>query len=57
MKKFNATLSGANFINVEADRMEVRENMLWVWSGEKLAALVEITAIISAHISERGNNG
>lgn len=33
MKKFNATLSGANFINVEADRMEVRENMLWVWSG------------------------
>lgn len=55
MKRFTATLNDMSFINTEASRMEVRENMLWVWDGNQLVAVVEMTAIISAHISERGD--
>lgn len=54
MKKFTATLNDMSFINIAADRMEVKENLLWVWDGAQLVALVETTAIICAHISERG---
>lgn len=57
MKRFSATLNDMSFINTAADRMEVNDNMLWVYDGEKLVALVETTVIISAHISERGANG
>ena len=53
MKKFAATLNDNSFINTSADRMEVCDNMLYVWDENKLVALVEITAIISAHLSER----
>ena len=53
MKKFCATLNDMSFINTEGDRMEVKDNMLYVYDGDQLVALVEITAIISAHISER----
>lgn len=56
MKRFTATLNDMSFINTAADRMEVSENMLYVYDGHQLVALVEITAIIVAHISERGVN-
>lgn len=55
MKKFTATLNDMSFINTQADRMEVKENMLWVYNGGELVALVETSAIITAHISERIN--
>ena len=54
MKKFTATLNDMSFINTVGDRMEVKDNLLWVYNGDRLVALVETTAIISAHISERG---
>ena len=53
MKKFCATLNDMSFINTPADRMAVNDNMLYVYDGDRLVALVETTAIISAHISER----
>lgn len=53
MRKFCATLNDMSFINTTADKMEVKENMLYVYDGEQLVAMVETTAIISAHISER----
>lgn len=52
MKKFGATLNDMSFINITADRMEIRENMLYVYDGEQLVALVETTAIICAYITE-----
>lgn len=52
MKKFCATLNDMSFINITADRMEIYENMLHVYDGEQLVAMVEATAIISAYISE-----
>lgn len=53
--RFVATLNDGSFVNVRADRMEAFDNMLYVYSGEKLVALVEVTAVISAHLSERGD--
>lgn len=55
MKKFCATLNDMSFINTPADRMEVNDNMVYAYNGNQLVALVEITAVISAHISERGD--
>ena len=52
MKKFSAILNDGSYINVSADRMEANENMLHVYDGTILVALVEITAIISAKITE-----
>lgn len=55
MKRFCAILNDMSFINTAADRMEIKDNMLYVYDGPNLVALVETTAIVSAHISERGN--
>ena len=57
MKRFTATLNDMSFINTAGDRMEVSDNMLYVYDGPQLVALVEVSAIITAHISERGANG
>ena len=56
MKRCNIILNGLNYINVAADRMEREENMLYVWDGNSLVAVVELTAVISAHISEKGDS-
>ena len=50
--RFCATLNDGSFINIQADRMDVRENMLFVWNGMDLVGLVEMGAIISARIGE-----
>lgn len=54
MKRCNIVLNDNSYINVAADRMEKEENMLYVWDGDDLVAVVEITAVIAAHISEKG---
>lgn len=54
MNKFVAQLNDGSFINTSADRMEIQENMLCAYNNNQLVALVEITAIISAHLRENG---
>lgn len=54
MKRFIVTMNDGSFINVEATRMKLVENMIHVYEHDDLVALVEISAVISAHISERG---
>lgn len=54
MKRANIILPQEKYINVPADRMEVNENLLYVYNGEDLTALVDVSVILSAHISERG---
>lgn len=54
MKRCNIVLNGGSYINVAADRMEKEENMLYVWDENSLAAVVDISVILSAHISEKG---
>ena len=53
-KRFNAILNGDSYVNVAATRMEIKENMLYVWNGAELVALLDVSIIMSAHISEKG---
>ena len=54
-KRFNAVLNGDSYVNVAATRMEVIDNMLYVWNGDDLTALLDVSVVLSAHISERGD--
>ena len=56
MKKFTATMSDGSFINVEATRMELVENMIRVYDGTELVAIADISAVLQANISERGGS-
>lgn len=51
MKRFIVHLNDGEFLNVPADRMEIKENFVFAWKGEELVDMVDISAIISAHIS------
>lgn len=55
MKRFTAQLNDMSYINVPADRMELVDHVLFVWDGRNLVAVAEITAVVTAHISERGD--
>ena len=46
-------MNDGSFINVEATRMNLVENMIHVYEHDDLVALVDVSAVISAHISER----
>lgn len=54
-KRFNAVLNGDSYVNVPATRMEIKDNMLYVWDGAALVALLDVSVILSAHISEKGD--
>ena len=54
MKRCNIVLNGCSYINVAADRMEKEEDMLYVYDGANLVAVVDVSVILSAHISENG---
>ena len=55
-KRFNAILVGDSYVNVAATRMEVIDNVLYVWNGDDLTALLDVSVILSAHISEKVQN-
>ena len=54
MKRFIATLSGESYINIPADRMVFNQdrNMVMVYNGQAFVACVDVSAVITAHISE-----
>ncbi len=54
IKRFCAQLNDNSFINVVADRMELKENMLFVYDGPELVALADISVVLSARISDEG---
>ena len=54
MKRFVATLNDGSFINVDATRMQITETAIIVWSKNEPVAYIDLGAVISAHISERG---
>jgi hypothetical protein len=51
MKMFFAQLSDKSYIHVPADRMEVVDNMAYIYDGEKLMAIVDVSMILFCHIS------
>lgn len=53
MKRFAAQLNDGSFINTKADRMEICENLIYAYDADQLVALVDISAVVSAHISEK----
>ena len=55
MRRFIAQLNDMSYINIPADRMELNDDMIRVWAGSNLVAMVDISCVISAHISERGD--
>lgn len=54
MKRFIATLNGESYINIPADRMVFNQdsNMVMVYNGQAFVACVDVSAVITAHISE-----
>lgn len=54
MKRFNAFMNDGTYINVAATRMELVENTIRVWNDNEFVAFVDISAVLTAHISERG---
>lgn len=51
MKMFFAQLSDKSSIHVPADRMEVADNMAYIYDGEKLVAMADVSVILHAHFS------
>lgn len=54
MKRITIMLNGGEYINIPADRMEVKENELRAWNGMELVAYVDTSAVICAYMSEKG---
>ena len=55
MNRFIAQLNDSSYVNVPADKMEKIDNMLYAYNGGNLMAAVEITAVIVAYLSEKGD--
>lgn len=53
MKRFIAILNDQSYVNVSATRMEMVDNAIRVWNGDELVAFIDVSVILSAHISER----
>lgn len=53
MKRFTAALNDGGYVSVTATRMEKEENAILVWNGDELVAYIDVSVILSAHISER----
>ena len=54
MTRFIAQLNDGGHINVRADRMTKEDNMLYAYNIGELVAAVEVTAVIVAYLSEKG---
>ena len=54
MTRFVVQLNDGGYMNVPADRMDVEDHFLRAWMGGQLIAIVDTSAVISAHISEKG---
>jgi len=52
MKEFFAQLSDKSTIKVFATKMEKEENMIFVYYEEVLVAVVDVSAVLIAHIHD-----
>lgn len=52
MNRFIVRINDGGFMNVPADRMELKENFLFARRGTDLIAMVDISAVICAHMSQ-----
>lgn len=54
MTRFIVQLNDGGYINVRADRMVKEDDMICAYLGAELVAMVDISVILAAHLSERG---
>ena len=54
MKRITILLNGGEHVNIPADRMEVTDTELRAWNGNDLVAHVDTSAVVCAHLSEKG---
>ena len=54
MRLFVASLNDGSFVNIKADKMEVIDNMLYVKDGNNLVAIIDLSAIVAAYLSDKG---
>ena len=50
MKKFVALLNDESYINIYADKMEMKENLLYAWLGVDLVAVVDVSVLLMAKL-------
>lgn len=50
MPRFYAQLNDGGTINRPADSMEIADNAIYVYFGEKLVAYLDLSAVLYAHI-------
>jgi len=50
MKKFVAQLNDESYINIPADKMEVKDEFLYVWLGSDLVAMVDVSVLLMARM-------
>lgn len=55
MKRFIAQLNDGSFINVPATKMVPGDGGIFAWNGEDLVAFVDLSAVVCAHLSEKGD--
>ena len=46
---FFALLSDKSYIHVPADRMKEEDNMIYVYDGDQLVAMADVSVILHAH--------
>lgn len=56
MKHFVAQLTEDRHINVKADRMELKDEVILAYDGDTLVAMADVGVVLTAHISEKGDN-
>jgi hypothetical protein len=57
MKRFYAQLNDDSFTSVPATAMLKDDNMLYVYNGDELVAVMDVTVVLYARISEeKGKN-
>ena len=44
-------LSDKSYIHIPADRMEVSDNMTYIYDGNQLVAMADVSMILHAHFS------
>lgn len=52
LSRFCATMSDGQFINIPADRMEMRGDAILAWLGDRLVAYCDVGALLHAKIEE-----
>lgn len=57
MKRFIAILNDGSFINVPATRMAISEETIVAFDGECPVAYVDVGFTLTAHLSDRKDDG